>query len=301
MPRAIWTGSISLGLVNVPVKLYSAVSEKDIGFHQLDERGSRIRYKRVSEKTGREVPYDKIKRGFEIDRDRYVVFEQEEIERLRPEATKTIDIEDFVDLQDIDPIYYEHTYYLAPEGGRSGAAKAYRLLVEAMERQGKVAVGRLVLRTKQYVAVLRPSEGALLLSTMLFADEVVPRSQINELEGSSPRVSERELRMASQIIDSLSTEWEPERYHDTYREQVIDLVERKAKGESIEPEEPEPSRGEVVDLMSALEASLAATGSRRTKGGGTRRTQGSQGGRTKRSRTRAGAQKRSSGAKRRSA
>lgn len=268
MPRPIWSGSISLGLVNVPVKLYSAVSQKDLSFHQLDKRGSRIRYERVSEKTGREVPYEEIRRGYEIGRGRYVVLEQDELEQLRPEATKTIDIEEFVNLTEIDPIYYEHTYYLAPEGGRSGAAKAYRLLVEAMEREGKVAIGRLVLRTKQYLALVRASDGVLVLSTMLFGDEVVPQSQIPELEDAGAPVADRELRMASQIIDSLTADWDPDRYHDTYREQVLELIDRKARGETIAPEEPEPKQAEVIDLMAALEASLASTKPKQRGGGG---------------------------------
>jgi DNA end-binding protein Ku len=240
------------------------------------------------------VPYDEIRRGYEVRRGQHVVLEQDELEKVRPEMTRTIDIEEFVDFTDIDPIYYEQTYYLAPEGGRSGAGKAYRLLVDAMERAGKAAIGRLVLRTKQYLALIRARDGALVLSTLLFHDEVVPQSQIHELDDTSARTSDRELRMASQIIDSLSADWEPARYHDTYREQVLELVDRKARGETIAAEEPEPQQGEVINLMAALEASLATTGPKqrgRGRGGkrgtsaarqGGRRATGSGGARSRR-------------------
>ncbi len=259
MPRAIWTGSISFGLVNVPVKLYSAVHQEDIAFHQLEEStGARIKYKRVSEKTGREVPWEKIVKGYELGKGRYVVVTPEELEEYQPKATKTVDIEDFVDLEDIDPIYYDATYYLAPSGEGEGGTKAYKLLLEAMEKEKKVGIGRFVMRTKQYLAAIRPYDGVLALSTMLFEDEVVPKADIDDIDLRGGKVTDRELRMASQIIESLTTDWKPSRYHDTYREKVLELVEKKAKGEEIVVDESEAQPQKVVDLMAALEASLEA-------------------------------------------
>jgi DNA end-binding protein Ku len=259
MPRAIWTGSISFGLVNVPVKLYPAVRQNDIHFSQFEEgTGAKIRYKRVSDKTGEEVPWEKIVKGYEISKGHFVTIDPEELEAAQPEATRTIDIEDFVELDDIDPIYYEHTYYLAPTSGEGGPAKAYRLLLEAMEQQGKVAIGRVVLRTKQYLAAIRPLEGVLALSTMLFADEVVDRKALDDLPKKSASVSDRELGMASQIIDSLTTDWDPSRYHDTYRDKILELIDKKAAGEEIVTGEAPAESGKVVDLLAALEASLAA-------------------------------------------
>jgi DNA end-binding protein Ku len=191
MPRAIWSGSISFGLVNVPVKLYSAVHQQDLSFHQFQEgTNARIRNKRVSEKTGKEVPYEDIVKGYEVEKGKYVMIDPDELAEFQPRATRTIDIEDFVALADIDPIYYDATYYLAPDDSE-GARKAYALLREAMEDQGRVAIGRLVMRTKQYLAAIRPLEGALAVSTMLFHDEVVPISDIDGIPTgrSAPKVS----------------------------------------------------------------------------------------------------------------
>jgi DNA end-binding protein Ku len=261
MARPIWTGSISFGLVNVPVKLYSAVHQQDIHFNQFEEgTGAHIQYKRVSEKSGDEVPWEHIVKGYEVSKGNFVMVEPDELDAIAPEATRTIDIEDFVALEDIDPIYYEHTYYLAPSGPEGGAGKAYRLLLEAMEDQGKVGIGKVVLRTKQYLAAVRPLEGALALSTMLFADEVVSASSIDGLpDGKESAVTKREVGMAAQIIESLTTDWDPSRYHDTYRESVMELIERKAKGEEIVVDEAPAEGAKVVDLMAALEASLEAS------------------------------------------
>jgi DNA end-binding protein Ku len=277
MARAIWSGSISFGLVNVPVKLYSAVHQQDLQFHQFDKNGNRIKNKRVSEKTGREVDYSDIVKGYEVKKGQYVMVDPSELQSYRPESTKTIEIMDFVDLDDIDPIYYENTYYLASDG--KGGQKAYALLLEALEKKGKVAIGKVVLRTKQYLAAIRPMDGTLAMSTMLFADEVVPSSEVDGAKGEKPSVSKREVDMAGQIIDSLSTDWDPSRYHDTYREQVLELLKKKAKGEEIVVEEPEAEEGQVLDLMAALEASLAdakrggkpKAGGSRKKAGGTRK------------------------------
>ena len=263
MPRAIWTGSISFGLVNVPVKVYSAVHHQDVAFHQMEEStGARVRNKRVSEKTGKEVPYDKIVKGYEFAKGKYVTVTPEEIEDFKPEATKTIDIEDFVELDDIDPIFYDKTYHLAPASKDGGAVKAYGLLLQAMRKQGRVGIGRVVLRTKQYLAAIRPLETdtkVLALSTMLFEDEIVPASEIPNVPSRAPSVSDKELQMATRLIESLTTDWKPSRYKDTYREELLDLIERKAKGEDIVVEEAVSEPGEkIVDLMAALEASLAA-------------------------------------------
>jgi DNA end-binding protein Ku len=256
MPRAIWSGSVSFGLVNVPVKLYTAISPKDVRFNQLEEgTGARIRQKRVSAESGEEVPYERIVKGYEISPDRYVVISPEELEALDPKATRSIEIEDFVDLDQIDPVHYERPYYLVPE---RGAAKAYALLLQAMKDSNKVAIARLVLRTKQYLAAIRPMGDVLCLETLLFYDEVVPTEDLEGLPDSEVEISERELKMARQLIESLSTDFEPEKYHDEYREQVLALIERKAEGQEIValPAAEEPTQ--VVDLMAALEASLAA-------------------------------------------
>ena len=257
MARAIWSGAISFGLVNVPVKLYSATSPKTVRFHQLSSKtGSRIRQKRVDPSTDEEVPYEEIVKGYEITPDRYVVIEPDELDALDPKATKTIDIEEFVDLSEIDPIYYDHSYYLAPT---AGGAKAYRLLLEAMRDENKVGIGRVVLRSKQQLSALRPTGQVLTLTTMLWGDEVLSPDRLDELDSvAESEPSERELKMAEQLIESLSGPFEPERFKDEYRERVLDLIERKAAGEQIavQPQAEEPQA--APDLMAALEASLAA-------------------------------------------
>ena len=259
MPRAIWTGSISFGLVNVPVKLYSAVHQEDLAFHQLEEStGARVKYKRVSEKTGKEVPWEKIVKGYELGKGKYVTITPDELEKYQPRTTKTIEIEDFVALEDIDPIYYESTYYVAPAGEGEGGTKAYKLLLAAMEKEQKVGIARFVMRTKQYLAAVRPFENTLAISTMLFEDEVVPKSEIPELKKPAAKITDKELRMATQIVESLTTEWKPSRYKDTYRESVLELIQKKAKGKEIVVDENEEAPQKVVDLMAALEASLQA-------------------------------------------
>jgi DNA end-binding protein Ku len=212
----------------------------------------------VSEKSGREVPWEKIVKGYELGKGRYVMITPEELEQYNPKATKTVEIEDFVNLDDIDPIYYENTYYVAPAGGGEGVKKAYRLLLDAMEKAQKVGIARFVMRTKQYLAAVRPYDGALALSTMLFEDEIVPKSEVGELKNLSAKVTDRELKMAMQIIESLTTEWKPSRYADTYREEVLKLIKQKAKGQEIVVDQDEEAPQKVVDLMAALEASLAA-------------------------------------------
>ena len=259
MPRAIWSGAISFGLVNIPVKLYSAVSKKTVRFHQIDaESGQRIRQQRVNPGSGEEVPYEQIVKGYEISPDRYVTITPEELESLEPQKTRTIDIEEFVDLEQIDPIYYDHPYYLAPD---KGAAKAYKLLLDAMEEADKVAIARVVIRSKENLVALRPYGGAITMETMLFPDEVTQPESIEELAAASGEVktTKRELDMAKQLIESLSGDFDPSGYRDEYRDRVLDLIERKAAGETITIEEPAAEKKEVPDLMAALEASISAS------------------------------------------
>jgi DNA end-binding protein Ku len=261
MARSIWSGAISFGLVNVPVKVFTAVRKKDVRFHQLHAKdGVRIQQKRWCPKDEEEVAYDEIVKGYEISPGQYVVIEPDELDALDPEATRTIDIEDFVDLVEIDPLYFDSNYYLVPD---ERGEKAYRLLLEAMQDAGKVGVARVVMRTKQYLVAVRPVGEALVMTTLNFDDEVVPQKELEGLPGSKQGASDRELRMAQQLIDSLATDWEPSQYKDTYRERVLDLVEQKAEGKEIvtQPEAERPAP--VVDLMAALEASLASA-----KGGG---------------------------------
>jgi DNA end-binding protein Ku len=257
MARAIWSGAISFGLVNVPVKLYSATQPKTVRFHQLSSKtGARVRQKRVDPSTDEEVPYEEIVKGYEITPDRYVLIDPDELDALNPKATKTIDIVEFVDLDEIDPIYYDHSYYLAPT---AGGAKAYRLLLDAMRESDKVGIGRVVLRSKQQLCALRPTGEVLTLTTMLWGDEVLPPDRLDELESlAEAEASDRELKMAEQLIESLSAEFDPDQFHDEYRQQVLDLIERKAAGEEIavQPQAEEPTA--APDLMAALEASLAA-------------------------------------------
>jgi len=257
MPRAIWSGSISFGLVNIPVKLFNAVSRKTVSFNQIDSRsGARIRYQKVSAADGSEVPNDSIVKGYELPSGEYVLINDDELAALDPEAVRTIDIEEFVDLAEIDPIFYDSAYYLAPD---KATVKPYALLAEAMERSHKVGIARFVMRTKQYLAAIRPKDGKLLLSTMVYADEVNATDDISELESvEKVDVSDRELAMAEQLIASLSTDFEPSKFEDTYRNRVLELIERKAAGETELVAAPQPvSADKVVDLMAALEASVA--------------------------------------------
>src|SRR3546814_784827 len=257
MPRAIWSGAISFGLVNIPIKLYAAVSRKSVHFNQLDSRtGSRIKYKKVSAADGEEVPSEAIVKGYELSSGEYVTVGDDELSSLDPTASRTIDIEEFVDLADIDPVFYDSAYYVAPD---KATLKPYALLTKAMEESGKVGIARFVMRTKQYLCAVRPKDGALVLSTMVYADEVVAPSDISEIaEIEGVEVSDKELTMARQLIASLSEEsFEPDKFEDTYRNQVMDLIEAKASGKT-EIIAPPAALGEdkVVDLMAALAASV---------------------------------------------
>jgi DNA end-binding protein Ku len=247
------------------VKAYTAVREHQVHFNQLDKKsGSRIRYEKVAEKTGKEVTSDDIELAYEIRKGRYVTFEKSELEDLKPASTKTIDVQDFVALADIDPIYYDRTYWLAPDG--DPAKKAYALLLAAMDDRERVGIGRVVMRNKQYLAAIRPLDGALAMSTMRFADEIVARKDISELPQRRTKPEAKELRLATQIVDSLESDWKPERYHDTYTEQLRDIIDRKDKGKDVVVEdETSGDEGEVLDLMAALEASVSKAKAARSK------------------------------------
>ena len=257
MPRSIWTGAISFGLVNIPIRLVTAVDDRSVRFRQIRKGdNSRIRHRRVAQADGEEVSQSDIVKGYELAPDQYVVIEPEELKALDPKSSRTIDIEDFVELADIDPIYFDSSYYLVPQ---DTAAKPYRLLHEAMRASGKAAVARFVLRSKQYLAVLRPVGDAIAVSTMVYHDEVVPTSRLDGLPDEDVEVDDRELRMAEQLIDSMTSPWEPEKYEDTYRHKVLDLIEQKAAGqEVVSVPDAEKESGDVVDLMAALEQSLQA-------------------------------------------
>ena len=263
MARAIWSGSISFGLLNVPVKLYSAVARRGISLREIRESdGVRIRHRRVAEGTDEEVPFEKIVKAYEIAKDRYIPLAKSELEALAPEKSRAIEVKDFVDLEEIDPIYFDSPYYLGPA---EGAERAYSLLARAMEGSGKVAIARFVFRNKEHLAAVRPSEGVLTLTTMRFADEVVQPGELDDvLPAEAPKVAKREVEMAEQLIDSLTREFDPSTYRDEYREQLLAMIERKAAGEEIvaaPAEEPTPTK--APDLMAALEESIAAVKGKR--------------------------------------
>ena len=256
MPRAIWNGAISFGLVNIPVKLVTATQSKSVRFREI-RRGdnSRVRHRKVAAADGEEVTSDQIVKGYEIAPDRYVVIDPEELKALDPERSRAIDIEDFVDLADIEPLQYESSYYLVP-GDVSG--KSYELLRRAMEETGKAGVARFTLRSKQYLAVLRPVGKALAVSTLLYHDEVVSPEQLDGLP-DDVEVADRELTMATSLIESMTADWDPTRYDDEHRKRVLELIEAKADGEDVaRAPDTEREAGDVVDLMAALEASLSA-------------------------------------------
>jgi len=258
MPRAIWTGAISFGLVTVPVKLYAAVQSKSVKFNQLDAGDhSRIAMKRTNAQTGEEVPYERIVKGFEITPDHYVIIEPGELESFDPKKTKTIDIEGFVELDEVDPIYFDHPYYLVPG---TGGAKPYRLLCDAMAETNRVGIAKVVIRSKQQLVALRPMGDVLAMSTMNFHDEIVDAGGLDEVPSREDIDSApRELDIAKQLVESLAEPWEPEKYADTYREEVLGLIERKAAGEDIAVQPTEKADSSPVpDLMSALKASLDA-------------------------------------------
>jgi DNA end-binding protein Ku len=255
MVRAIWSGSVSFGLVNVPVKVVTAVRSKDVRFRMLhDADAAPIEQKRVCSVEGQEVEYEHIVKGYKVGADRYVVVTPEELEALDPEATRTIDIQDFVDLSEVDPIYFEHPYYLVPD---KGAGKAYGLLVEALRRSNRAGIARVVLRTKEHLVALRPMDDVLAMTTLLYHDEVVQPSSL-EVEETRGAPNEKEIAMAEQLIDALATGFDPTKYHDMYRERVLDYLEKKAAGETVSVPAPKAEGPRPVDLVSALQASLEA-------------------------------------------
>jgi DNA end-binding protein Ku len=264
MARAIWSGSISFGLLNVPVKLYSAVARRGISLREIRESdGARIRHRRVAEGTDEEVPYEKIIKAFEISKDHYVPLSKDEMASLDPKKSRAIEVQDFVDLTEIDPIYFDSPYYLGPA---EGAGRAYSLLAEAMEGSGKVAIARFVFRNKEHLAAIRPADGVLTLTTMRFADEVVSPSELDDvLPAEKPEVAKREVQMAEQLIESLTRSFDPGAYRDEYREELLAMIERKAAGEEIvaAPEGDEREATKAPDLMAALEESIAAVQGKR--------------------------------------
>ncbi len=263
MARPVWSGTISFGLVAIPVKLFNAVRRQSVSFNQLDERNlARIRYRKVNAETGEEVGDDHIVKGYEISKGRYVVVDPEELEPFMPVATKSIDLEEFVDLADIDPVYFDTAYHLAPDG----PPKPYVLLARAMEASGKVAIGRFVMRNKQYTAAIRAEDGRLVMSTLAYADEVLDPADIDELQGlDSVEVNDKEVAMAEALVASLESAFEPEKYHDEYREEVMALIQMKADGEEFELPEVASEKPKVVDIMAALEASVAAAKEARSR------------------------------------
>src|SRR3954453_21533892 len=258
MARAIWSGTISFGLLNVPVRLFSAVARRNIALREIrDSDSARIKHRRVAEGTDEEVPYENIVKAYELTPGQYVPLTKDEMSALAPEKTRAIDVQDFVDIEEIDPMYFDSPYYLGPA---EGAEKAYSLLAAAMESSGKAAISRFVFRNKEHLAAIRATDGVLTLTTMRFHDEVVPPGDLDDaLPDKAPKVAKREREMAEQLIDSLSTEFNPGDYKDEYREQLLSLIERKAEGkEIVAPEAEEPKATKAPDLMAALEDSIAA-------------------------------------------
>jgi DNA end-binding protein Ku len=263
MARAIWSGSISFGLLNVPVKLYSAVARRNIALREIRRSDSaRIKHRRVAEGTDEEVPYGEIDKAFEITPGNYVPISADEMATLAPAKSRTIEVRDFVDLDQIDPIYFDSPYYLGPA---EGAERAYSLLAAAMRSSGKVAIARFVFRNKEHLAALRASDDVLTLTTMRFADEVVSPQELEDvLPSEAPKVAARERKMAEQLIESLSTEFDPTAYRDEYREQLMALIESKAEGkEIVAAETAAPAPTKAPDLMAALEESVAAAEKKR--------------------------------------
>jgi len=257
MAKAVWTGSLSFGLVNVPVGLYSATEDRSIHFNQFRAGTSeRIRNKRVGELTGDEVAYSDIVKGYDLGGGEYVILTPEELTSLAPGPSHTIEVTDFVELSEIDPIYFDKPYFLAPHG--KNGDRAYELLRKVMAETNKVAIATFVMRDKQYLVAVRPEKSALVLETLLFADEV--RDPVKEIEVLPVQASfeDREIEMAKLLIDSMTTAWQPESYRDTYRERVEELIDQKCQGTVVVSEGPRAEPAPVVDLLAALQASVSA-------------------------------------------
>jgi DNA end-binding protein Ku len=268
MAHAVWKGSLSFGLVNVPVGLYPATEDQTIHFHQLEEgTADRIRLRKVNERTGEEVPSDHIVKGYDLGNGESVIVEPEELEAIAPDRSRTLEITDFVELADIDPVYFRSSYYLAPT--EEGALKAYRLLTAAMERSDRAGIAPLVMHGKEYLCAVRAHEGVLVLETLFFKDEIrPPEDMIADVKGvddaealRGPAPKRRELTMAVQLVESMTADWDPSRYRDTYRGEVEELIEAKRRGRAVVTTEPGEEPAPVVDLLAALEASVRKVGS----------------------------------------
>jgi DNA end-binding protein Ku len=265
MARSIWTGALAFGLVNIPVGLYAATEDRTVHFNQFQKGTSdRIRYKRVNERTGEEVNYRDIVKGREVDDDTYVVLTDDELESVEPGRTRTIDITDFVDLAEVDPIYFQRTYYLAPRG--DGADRSYELLHQAMADTNRVGIATFVMRSKEYLVAVRPQQQILALETMYFADEIRDPVEATAYDPAGRPARPRELAIAEQLIESMTTDWNPENYHDSYRERVEELIESKRTGEEIEAAAPAPRASKVVDLTETLRRSVDEARGRRSGG-----------------------------------
>ncbi len=263
MARSLWTGSLSFGLVNVPVAVYSGVRDQDLHFRQLHaEDGAPIDVQRWCTKEDQEVPYQEITHAYELSSGTQVIVSDEEIEAAQPRRTRTIDIEQFVDLAEVDPIFFDHPYVLAPAGGDDGVLRAYRLLVDVMAKAERAALGRLVMRAKEYLAIIRSRGGALTLTTMVFADEIRSPQDIDAATEKSHKPSKRQLDAAVAVIEELSVEWDPTRYRDSYRKRLEQIVARKRKGETIAAPQREDHEPAAPDLLEALERTLDELSSR---------------------------------------
>jgi DNA end-binding protein Ku len=264
MPRTIWKGSLNFGLVNVPVGVYPATQDKTIHFNQFESGTSdRIRYKKVNERTGKEVPSGDIVKGVDLGGGEYVILTDEELASAEPVRSKLIEITEFVDLDEIDPVYFRSTYYLAPEG--DGANKAYALLRQVMRDANKIAIGTFVMRNKEYPVAIRPDDDVLKLETLYFSDEIrSPTKELPDLPNAT-EVSKREVDMALLLLESMESEWDPNRYHDTHRQKVEALIEEKRQGHDVLEGVEAGPKTNVVDLMEALSASVKSAKSTRSK------------------------------------
>jgi DNA end-binding protein Ku len=258
MPRSLWTGSLSFGLVNVPVALITAVRDQDLHFTQIHEKdGAPIEVHRYCDEEGVEVPYEEITHGYDCDDGTQVIVSDLELEAIEPRRTRTIDIEQFVDLDDVDPIYFNHPYFLVPSSDDDGATRAYRLLSEVMSRTDRAALGRFVMRAKEYLAIVRARDGVLTLTTMLFADEVRSTKDVEAATQKSHKPTPKQVNAAVAVIEELTTDWDPSRYEDEYRKRLKAVVNRKRKGETIKSPTAAKAPSPAPDLMDALERTLA--------------------------------------------
>jgi DNA end-binding protein Ku len=272
MARAIWKGSISFGLVNIPIALYPATRREELRFRLLRKSDlSPVNYKRVAEKDGKEVSWDEIVKGYEYEKGKYVVLKDEDFERVDLEATQTVDIQDFVDQEQIDPMFFYKPYFLEPQ---KGGDKAYVLLRDALKESNKVGIAKVVIKTRQYLAGVKPEDGALVLELMHFADELADPGKLHVPKKTE--VGKREMNMAKSLIDSMSSKWDPEKYKDDYREALMEVIEEKVEAGGKEIEEkpkkaPKPTK--VIDLVSVLQKSLDQTGSKKKTTAKSRRKQ----------------------------